>query len=159
MAEFDLNINGKKYQLDVFPNTPILWMLRDHLNLIDTKCGCGIGQCCACTIQLEGQAIRSCLFPVSSVEKKAITNIEGLSENGDHPVQKAWLDHDVAQCSYCKAEQNMSAAALIKNNSNPSIEEIEATMQGNICRCGTYNRIMAAIRATANSLHLLTLIK
>lgn len=151
MATFNLNINGKNQQVDVDPATPILWVLRDHLNLVGTKYGCGIAQCGACTIHLNGVAMRSCMLPVSQVGNQPITTIEGLSENGDHPVQKAWLEHDVPQCGYCQAGQIMSAAALLKANPNPSDAEIEATMNGNICRCGTYTRIKAAIKTAANS--------
>lgn len=151
MAIFNSNINGKKQQVDVDPATPMLWVLRDHLNLVGTKYGCGIAQCGACTIHLGNTAIRSCQLPVSSVGDKAITTIEGLSEKGDHPVQKAWLEHDVAQCGYCQAGQIMSAAALLKSNAHPSDAEIEAAMNGNICRCATYVRIKAAIKTAAGS--------
>lgn len=151
MAIFNLNVNGKKQQVDVDPNTPMLWVLRDHLNLTGTKYGCGIAQCGACTIHFDGAAMRSCQLPVSAVGDKAITTIEGLSEKGDDPVQKAWLEHDVAQCGYCQAGQIMNASALLKSNSNPSDEDIEAAMNGNICRCATYVRIKAAIRTAAKS--------
>jgi isoquinoline 1-oxidoreductase subunit alpha len=151
MAIFNLNINGKKQQVDVDPATPMLWVLRDHLNLVGTKYGCGIAQCGACTIHLGNTAIRSCQLPVSSVGDKAITTIEGLSEKGDHPVQKAWLQHDVSQCGYCQAGQIMSAAALLKSNPHPGDAEIEAALNGNICRCATYVRIKAAIKTAAGS--------
>lgn len=151
MANISLNINGKKHVVDVDPKTPVLWVLREHLSLVGTKYGCGIAQCGACTILLEGTAVRSCVLPVSAVENKAITTIEGLSENGDHPVQKAWLEHDVAQCGYCQAGQMLTAAALLKRNPNPTDEEIESTMHGNICRCATYLRIRAAVKTAANS--------
>ncbi|MEZ4772653.1 MAG: (2Fe-2S)-binding protein [Bacteroidia bacterium] len=151
MATFNLSINGQKHQVDVDPDTPILWVLRDHLNLVGTKYGCGIAMCGACTIHLDGVALRSCQLPVSAVGNKSITTIEGLSENGDHPVQKAWLELDVAQCGYCQAGQIMNAAALLKANPNPTDAEIEAAMNGNICRCGTYTRIKAAIKAAANA--------
>ncbi|MCL4147487.1 UNVERIFIED_CONTAM: hypothetical protein GTU68_034140 [Idotea baltica] len=151
MATFNLNINGKKQQVDVDAKTPILWVLRDHLNLVGTKYGCGIAQCGACTVHLDGIAVRSCQLPVSAVTDKAITTIEGLSEKGDHPLQKAWLDHDVPQCGYCQAGQIMSASALLKNNPNPSDSEIDTAMNGNICRCGTYIRIKAAIKTATNS--------
>ncbi len=147
MAVFNLNINGKTQQVDVDPATPMLWVLRDHLNLVGTKYGCGVAQCGACTIHLEGIAMRSCQLPVSQIGNQAVTTIEGLSENGDHPVQKAWLEHDVAQCGYCQAGQIMNAVALLKANPNPSDAEIEAAMNGNICRCATYTRIKAAIKA------------
>jgi aerobic-type carbon monoxide dehydrogenase small subunit (CoxS/CutS family) len=153
MANFKLNINGKIQEVDVDPTTPILWVLRDHLNLVGTKFGCGISQCGACTIHLNGVAVRSCQSPISSVGNQEITTIEGLSENGDHPVQKAWLEHDVPQCGYCQAGQIMTATALLANNPNPSDEEIEMTMSGNICRCGTYTRIKKAIKTAASSLN------
>ena len=149
MAIFNLNVNGKKQQVDVDAATPMLWVLRDHLNLVGTKFGCGIAQCGACTIHFGDVATRSCQLPVSSVGDTAITTIEGLSEKGDHPVQKAWLEHDVPQCGYCQAGQIMSAAALLKKNKNPSDDEIQAAMNGNICRCGTYVRIKAAIKTAA----------
>ena len=151
MAIFNLKINGKKKQVDVDPNTPVLWVLREHLDLVGTKYGCGIAQWGACTIYLDGVAMRSCQLPISQIGNQPITTIEGLSENGDHPVQKAWLEHDVPQCGYCQAGQIMSAAALLKSNPNPTDAEIEATMNGNICRCGTYTRIKAAIKTAANS--------
>lgn len=149
MATFNLNINGKKQQVDVDADTPLLWVLRDHVNLVGTKYGCGINQCGACTVHLNGVAMRSCMLPISQVGEQAVTTIEGLSENGDHPVQKAWIEHDVAQCGYCQAGQIMNAAALLKNSPNPSDEEIEGAMAGNICRCGTYVRIKAAIKTAA----------
>ena len=151
MATFNLKINGKKHQVDVDPNTPILWVLRDHLQLVGTKYGCGIAQCGACTIHLDGVAMRSCILPVQSVAGKAITTIEGLSEQGDHPVQQAWMDHDVPQCGYCQAGQIMSAAALLKDNPNPSDDDIDVAMNGNICRCGTYTRIKAAIKTASKN--------
>ncbi len=150
MATFNLKINGKTHEVDVDPTTPILWVLRDNLQLVGTKYGCGVAQCGSCTIHLNGVAIRSCVTPVSAIGGGAITTIEGLSEKGDHPVQQAWLEHDVYQCGYCQAGQIMSAAALLENNPNPSDEEIEASMSGNICRCGTYNRIKAAIKTASN---------
>ncbi|MFN8354053.1 MAG: (2Fe-2S)-binding protein [Spirosomataceae bacterium] len=149
MAKYSLKINGKTQQVDVDPSTPMLWVLRDHLNMPGTKFGCGMAQCGACTVHLDGQPVRSCSLPVSSVGKAAITTIEGLSENGTHPVQKAWLEHDVAQCGYCQSGQIMSAAALLKSNPNPTDEDIDAYMSGNICRCGTYLRIKEAIKAAA----------
>ena len=151
MATFNLNVNGKEHQVDVDPTTPILWVLRDHLDLVGTKYGCGIAQCGACTIHLNGIAMRSCMLPVSQVGNQAITTIEGLSENGDHPVQQAWLEHDVAQCGYCQTGQIMNATALLNSNPNPGDAEIEAAMSGNICRCGTYVRIKAAIKTAAGS--------
>lgn len=149
MAIYNLNINGKKHQVDVEPDTPMLWVLREHANLVGTKYGCGVGQCGACTVHLDGTAVRSCSLPVASVADKAITTIEGLSKNGDHPLQKAWIEHDVPQCGYCQAGQIMNAAALLKDNPNPSDEDIDVAMNGNICRCGTYIRIKAAIKTAA----------
>jgi len=151
MANINLNINGEQKTIDVDPNTPVLWVLRDHLNLVGTKYGCGIAQCGACTIHLDGNAVRSCILPVSQVENKKITTIEGISVNADHPVQKAWLEHDVPQCGYCQAGQIMTAVALLNKNPTPSDEEIESAMNGNICRCGTYLRIRAAVKTAAKS--------
>lgn len=149
MAKYSLKINGKTQQVDVDPSTPMLWVLRDHLNMPGTKFGCGMAMCGACTVHLDGNAVRSCSLPVSAVGKSAITTIEGLSANGTHPVQKAWLEHDVAQCGYCQSGQIMSAAALLKDNPNPTDEDIDAYMSGNICRCGTYLRIKEAIHTAA----------
>lgn len=149
MAIFNLTINGKTQQVDVDPTTPMLWVLRDHLDLPGTKYGCGVAACGACTIHLNGNAMRACVLPVSAAEGQVITTIEGLSEEGEHPVQQAWLEHDVAQCGYCQAGQIMSAAALLKNNPKPSDADIETFMAGNICRCGTYSRIKAAIQTAA----------
>ncbi len=151
MASFTLNVNGENHDVEVAPDTPILWVLRDSLNLVGTKFGCGIAQCGACTVHMNGVAIRSCIMPVSSVGNQPITTIEGLSKEGDHPVQEAWLEHDVAQCGYCQAGQMMSASALLKNNPNPSDDEIAASMNGNICRCGTYTRIKKAIKTAASN--------
>lgn len=151
MAQINLTINGTKQTLDIDPNTPILWALRDHLDLVGTKYGCGIAQCGACTVIMDGNAVRSCSVPVSAAEGAKITTIEGLSEDGDHPVQKAWMEHDVPQCGYCQAGQIMSAVALLEKNSNPSDEDIDTAMNGNICRCGTYVRIKKAIKTAANS--------
>ncbi len=149
MAIFDLNINGKQHQVDVDGDTPMLWVIRDHVGLMGTKYGCGIAQCGACTVHIEGVPTRSCTTPVSTVGNRKVTTIEGLSEKGDHPVQKAWLEHDVPQCGYCQAGQIMSAAALLESNPNPTDEEIDGAMNGNICRCGTYVRIKAAIKTAA----------
>jgi len=149
MAIFNLNVNGKKQSVDVDPATPLLWVLREHLSLPGTKYGCGVAACGSCTVHLDGVAARSCQLPVSAMGNKAITTIEGLSENGDHPVQKAWIEHDVAQCGYCQTGQIMTAAALLKTKPNPSDAEIEAAMTGNICRCGTYLRIKKAVRSAA----------
>ena len=151
MAKFSLKINGKIRQVEVDPATPVLWVLRDHLDLPGTKYGCGVAQCGACTVHLNGNAVRSCQIPVSAVAKQEITTIEGLSPKGDHPVQKAWLEHDVAQCGYCQAGQIMSAVALLKAKPKPTDEDINAFMSGNICRCGTYTRIKAAILDAAKS--------
>lgn len=150
MATINITVNGKKQVLDIDPTTPVLWVLRDHLDLVGTKFGCGMAMCGACTIHIDGVATRSCVLPVSEVADKSITTIEGLSEKGDHPVQKAWLEHDVPQCGYCQAGQVMNAASLLKDNPNPTDEEIETAMSGNICRCGTYVRIKAAIKTAAN---------
>ncbi len=152
MATYNLNVNGNDLQVDVLPDTPVLWVLRDHLDLVGTKYGCGIAQCGACTIHLGGVAIRSCVTPVSSVGDKKITTIEGLSEKGDHPLQEAWIEHDVPQCGYCQAGQIMNAAAFLKQNPSPTDEEIENAMNGNICRCGTYLRIRAAIKTAAENM-------
>lgn len=149
MAKYNLKINGKARQVDADPSTPMLWVLRDHLNMPGTKFGCGMAQCGACTVHLDGTAIRSCSLPVSAVGKAAITTIEGLSANGTHPVQKAWLEHDVAQCGYCQSGQIMSAVALLKDKPNPTDEDIDNAMSGNICRCGTYLRIKEAIHTAA----------
>ena len=152
MSLFNLNINGKDVQVDADPDTPILWVLRDHLDLVGTKYGCGIAQCGACTVHLNGVAVRSCSLPISSVGDQSVTTIEGLSEKGDHPLQEAWIEHDVPQCGYCQAGQIMNAAALLAQNPSPTDEEIEAGMNGNICRCGTYVRIRAAIKTAATKL-------
>ncbi len=151
MAVFNLNINGKKQEVDVDPSTPMLWVLRDHLQLVGTKYGCGIAQCGACTVHVGDTAVRSCQLPVSAVGEQNITTIEGLSEKGDHPVQKAWLEVDVPQCGYCQAGQIMSAAALLKSNPSPSDTDIDSAMNGNICRCGTYTRIKKAIKMASAS--------
>lgn len=152
MAVYNLTINGKKQQVDVDPDTPMLWVLRDHINLVGTKYGCGIGQCGACTVHLDGNAVRSCSLTVDKVRDQKITTIEGLSKNGDHPLQEAWIAHDVPQCGYCQAGQIMNAASLLTNNANPSDEEIAGAMNGNICRCGTYTRIKAAIKTAATKM-------
>ena len=151
MAKINLNVNGKKQTVAVDPSTPVLWVLRDHLNLVGTKFGCGIAQCGACTIHVDGNAVRSCILPVSQIENKEVVTIEGLSDDGDHPVQKAWLEHDVAQCGYCQAGQIMTATALLKSKPAPTDQEIEDAMNGNICRCATYLRIKAAIKTATNS--------
>lgn len=145
-----LEINGAPRALpDVDPNTPLLWVLRDTLGMTGTKFGCGIAQCGACTVHVEGKATRSCALTVGSLEGLAITTIEGLSETGEHPVQLAWKEHGVPQCGYCQSGQIMSAVALLEQVEEPSDEEIDRSMSGNICRCGTYARIRAAIHTAA----------
>ncbi len=152
MATFELSINGKTQSVEVDPSTPVLWVLRDHLQLVGTKYGCGIGQCGACTIHVDGAAMRSCSLPIEQVADKKITTIEGLSEKGDHPVQEAWLEHDVPQCGYCQAGQIMTAAAFLNDNSSPTDDQIKAVMNGNLCRCGTYTRIQAAVKTAAGKM-------
>jgi isoquinoline 1-oxidoreductase alpha subunit len=143
-----LTVNGHTHDLEgVDPTTPVLWVLRDHLNLVGTKYGCGQGLCGACTIHLDGQPVRSCVLPLSAVAARRLTTIEGLAPDGKQtPLQKAWCDLDVAQCGYCQAGQIMTAAALLKQNPKPSMDEIEVTMNGNICRCGAYHRIREAVK-------------
>ena len=150
MPTYNLNINGQRKQVDVDADTPLLWVLRDHLDMVGTKFGCGIAQCGACTVNIDGKAARSCSTPIAGVEGKDIVTIEGLSENGDHPVQKAWIEHDVPQCGYCQAGQIMNAVALLEENPNPSDQDIDTAMNGNLCRCGTYLRIKAAIKTAAS---------
>lgn len=145
MAIFQLMVNGEKREVDVSEDTPLLWVLRDHLQLYGTKFGCGIGSCGACAVHVNGNPVRSCTYAVSNVKNKPVTTIEGLSENGDHPLQLAWDDVDVPQCGYCQAGQIMTAAALLKRKPNPTMEDIENTMHGNICRCGAYHRIKEAV--------------
>ena len=152
MAIFKLQINGKEHQADVAADTPLLWVLRDHLGLVGTEYGCGIAQCGACTVHFDGAAVRSCILPVSSVGTSKIITIEGLSEKGDHPLQVAWNEIDVPQCGYCQAGQIMTAAALLKNNAHPTYEEIDGTMHGNICRCGAYHRIREAIKLASTKI-------
>jgi len=144
-----LNINNKNYNIDVDPETPLLWVLRDTLGLVGTKYGCGMAQCGACTVHLNGQAVRSCVTRVSSVAGRKVVTIEGLSEKNDHPLQKAWLELDVPQCGYCQSGQIMSAAVLLRENKNPTEKDIDNAMVGNICRCGTYLRIRKAIQLAA----------
>lgn len=145
MARFTLNINGKERQVDVDPEMPLLWVLRDELDMKGTKFGCGKALCGACTIHLNGAAIRSCVLPVSATAGAQITTIEGLSEDGSHPVQKAWMEVDVPQCGYCQAGQIMTASAMLANNPNPNESEVASVMSGNLCRCGTYPRIKKAV--------------
>jgi len=146
-----LTINKKTYQVDVDPNTPLLWVLRDTLGLVGTKYGCGVAQCGACTVHLNGEAVRSCVTKVSRAVGQKVVTIEGLAEKTDHPVQKAWLELDVAQCGYCQSGQMMSAAVLLRENKNPTDADIDAAMAGNICRCGTYLRIREAIHLAAEA--------
>ncbi|MBX2912699.1 MAG: (2Fe-2S)-binding protein [Cyclobacteriaceae bacterium] len=152
MATYNLLVNGKSFQVEAVPDTPLLWVLRDEMDLVGTKYGCGIGQCGACTVHLDGAAVRSCSMPVSSVGNKAVTTIEGLSEKADHVLQEAWREHDVPQCGYCQAGQIMNAAALLSNNPKPSDQEIDRAMNGNLCRCGTYLKIKAAIKTASSKL-------
>lgn len=149
MSKYKLHINGASKTVDVAADTPLLWVLRDHLKLVGTKFGCGIGQCGACTIHIDGQPARACQTPIASVGKKSITTIEGLSAGGEHPLQKAWQELDVPQCGYCQAGQIMTAAALLKNKPQPSNEDIDTALAGNLCRCGTYLRIRAGIHRAA----------
>ncbi len=144
-----LNVNAKDTEVDVDPDTPLLWVLRDTLGLTGTKYGCGAALCGACTVHLDGQAVRSCRTPVSAAAARKITTIEGLSSDRSHPVQKAWIELDVPQCGYCQSGQIMSAAALLAHTPQPSDADIDAAMSGNICRCGTYQRIRAAIHRAA----------
>jgi aerobic-type carbon monoxide dehydrogenase small subunit (CoxS/CutS family) len=145
MASFTLTVNGRSHEVDVEPDTPLLWVLRDALGLTGTKYGCGIAQCGACTVHVDGKPVRSCQTPVSLVGAHPVTTIEGLSPDGSHPVQKAWMAEDVPQCGYCQSGQLMSAAALLATNARPRDTDIDAWMSGNICRCGTYDRIRRAI--------------
>lgn len=145
MASYKLQINGKVYETDADSDTPLLWVLRDNLGLVGTKYGCGIAQCGACTVHLNGAAVRSCTVPVSSIGSGKVTTIEGLSQDGDHLVQLAWDEVDVAQCGYCQPGQIMSATALLNKKKKPTVDEIDGAMNGNICRCGTYHRIREAI--------------
>ncbi|MBK7634554.1 MAG: (2Fe-2S)-binding protein [Saprospiraceae bacterium] len=152
MAAYTLKINGQTHNLDIDPTTPMLWVLRDHIRLTGTKYGCGIALCGACTVHLDGEATRSCILPISAVGDKDITTIEGLSADAGHPVQQAWLEHDVPQCGYCQAGQIMTAAAFLKDNPNPDDKDIDSALSGNLCRCGTYTRIKAAIKTAAKNM-------
>ena len=152
MAIYKLQVNGKTLQADVEADTPLLWVLRDHLGLVGTKYGCGIAQCGACTVHVNGSATRSCVYPVSAIGNSQVITIEGLSDKGDHPLQKAWDEIDVAQGGYCQAGQIMTAAALLKQNPKPSMDEIEVTMNGNICRCGAYHRIREAVKLASTKI-------
>ena len=149
MATISLNVNGQAHIVEVSPDTPLLWVLRDNLGLTGTKYGCGIGACGACTVHLDGNAVRSCTLSVDQVGDRPITTIEGLSTDGDHPLQQAWLAENVAQCGYCQPGQIMTAAGLLAENPKPSDDDIDAAMSGNLCRCGTYQRIRRAIHHAA----------
>lgn len=151
MAIFKLQINGRLLQADVDADTPLLWVLRDNFGLVGTKYGCGIAQCGACTVHLNGEAMRSCVLPVSAIGKSKVTTIEGLSVDGTHPVQQAWDKVDVPQCGYCQSGQIMTAAALLKKNPKPTQTEIDNTMTGNLCRCGTYHRIREAVKLASEA--------
>jgi len=144
-----LDVNGKRQQVDAAADVPLLWVLREKLGLTGTKYGCGIAVCGACTVQVDGQPVRSCVTPASAVAGKKVTTIEGLSEKTDHPVQRAWIELDVPQCGYCQSGQIMSAAALLASKPSPTDADIDDAMAGNICRCGTYQRIRAAIHRAA----------
>ncbi|SEO83765.1 (2Fe-2S)-binding protein [Aquisalimonas asiatica] len=139
-------INGRTVDVSAAPNTPLLWVIRDELKLTGTKFGCGVAQCGACTLHVDGEPVRSCVFPLAGAEGRSVTTIEGLSEDGSHPVQQAWVELDVPQCGYCQSGQIMSASALLARNPSPSDAEIDEAMRGNLCRCGTYLRIRAAIQ-------------
>jgi len=149
MASVAISVNGNTVQVEAEPETPLLWVLREHLKLTGTKFGCGEGLCGACTIHLDGVAVRSCKTPIAKAQGKKITTIEGLSANGDHPLQKAFIAEQVPQCGYCQSGQIMQAAALLAKNKHPKREQIVAHMNGNICRCGTYQRIVRAIQRAA----------
>ena len=151
MSKYKLVVNDAVHEVDASPDMPLLWVLRDKLKLTGTKFGCGIAQCGACTVHVDGNAVRSCVLPVSSVSGP-VTTIEGLAEGGDlHPLQVAWIEHDVPQCGYCQAGQIMSAASLLSNNNQPTDDEIDAALAGNYCRCGTYIRIRKAVHSAASS--------
>ena len=152
MPVYTLQINGKAQTADVDADTPLLWVLRDHMGLVGTKFGCGIAQCGACTVHMNGTAVRACSLPVSAIKTAAITTIEGLSVNGDHPLQVAWNEVDVPQCGYCQAGQIMTAAALLKRKPHPTETEIEDAMQGNICRCCAYHRIKEAVKLASTKI-------
>tara|TARA_B110000027_G_scaffold72072_1_gene76797 strand:- start:24 stop:482 length:459 start_codon:yes stop_codon:yes gene_type:complete len=151
MPNYTLKVNGEQVTVTVDADTPLLWILRDELNMVGTKFGCGIAQCGSCTVHVDNAAVRSCSLPVSSISGESITTIEGLSENGTHPVQEAWKEIDVPQCGYCQAGQIMTASAFLKENSTPTKDEIREAMHGNICRCASYNRIEKAIELAAKN--------
>ena len=152
MKSFTLNVNGQSKEVTVHEDTPLLWVLRDHLDLVGTKYGCGIAQCGACTVHINGQAVRSCQLPISAVGDSNVKTIEGLSKDASHAVQQAWKEHDVPQCGYCQAGQIMQAVHLLESNTNPTDEDIDAAMAGNLCRCGTYLKIKAAIKTASQNL-------
>lgn len=149
MSHYALNVNGKTHEFDVAPDTPLLWVLRDTLGLMGTKFGCGVGSCGACMVHVNGLPTRACMTAISSVGRKRVLTIEGLSAQGDHPLQTAWQELDVPQCGYCQSGQMMTAAALLQENKNPSDAEIDDAMSGNLCRCATYQRIRAGIHRAA----------
>jgi len=149
MAKFDLHVNGQAHSVDVAPETPLLWVLRDTLGMVGTKFGCGIGQCGACTVHLDGQPGRACITPIAAAAGMKVATIEGLSPDGSHPLQRAWCELDVAQCGYCQSGQIMSAAALLAHSPNPKDSEIDDAMAGNLCRCATYYRIRKGIHRAA----------
>ena len=151
MPNYTLKVNGEQVTVTVDAETPLLWILRDELNMVGTKFGCGIAQCGSCTVHVDNAAVRSCSLPVSSISGESITTIEGLSENGTHPVQQAWKEIDVPQCGYCQAGQIMTASAFLKENLNPTKEDIREAMHGNICRCASYNRIEKAVELAAKN--------
>ncbi len=152
MPTYQFKVNNEKRTVEVSEDTPLLWVLRDHLDLVGTKYGCGIAQCGACTVHMDGNAVRSCSLTVAQIEGQSITTIEGLSEDGSHPVQQAWKEVDVPQCGYCQAGQIMTASAFLEKNSNPNSEEIKNAMHGNICRCASYNRIYRAVELAAEKM-------
>ena len=152
MPTYQITVNGESKSVDVSADTPVLWVLRDHLDLVGTKYGCGIGQCGACTIHVDGTAMRSCSMTLEQLDGKSVTTIEGLSEDGKHPVQEAWAAVDVPQCGYCQSGQIMTASAFLDKNPNPSEEEIKNAMHGNICRCASYNRIYRAVEKAAEQM-------
>ncbi|SHG31478.1 (2Fe-2S)-binding protein [Flagellimonas flava] len=152
MPTYQIKVNGASQTVNVSEDTPLLWVLRDHLDLVGTKYGCGIGQCGACTVHVDGVAMRSCSLTPAQVDGKSITTIEGLSENGNHPVQEAWKEVDVPQCGYCQAGQIMTASAFLENNPNPTEEDVKNAMHGNICRCASYTRIRKAVMIAADNM-------
>jgi len=150
---YEITVNSRRQTVDAAPDTPLLWVLRENLGLTGTKFGCGVAQCGACTVHINGKPTRACVTPISSVGAAAVTTIEGLSPDGSHPVQRAWIAEDVPQCGYCQAGQLMSAAALLASNASPTDAQIDSAMRGNLCRCGTYVRIRAAIHRAAQMNH------